>query len=439
MADYNIQTVDNIQPVQNPYEDRITAILNQRSQPPPQMVSPEEFNSYAAGNIASGQGPQTFLNAIQALTQNRQEAYNTNQDRQLQNAQGLYNLFETKRANGDKQAQALFDKIKLFTGGDPAGTAMFLDQLHQDPESIDPGNSFQVMTKLAGIAKKSGYTSPESQKTSLELQKTKAEIGKLNREASGAGSSGKVWGDAQKLVEASQNTEHPLDLLSAYSIAKSGVGQGSTFDPSTGQITPMQGAPQAAGAMKFGAESGRQQAKLDFAGPIASASKTGELDAQRQFDQPKVQSSLVAHDAATQNVMSKIDETIPQVGSMTAGIGSITNAIPGTPAADLKANLETIGANLGFQRLEEMRQNSPNGSALARATQMEILMLQQTMNNIAQSQSPTQLSLHLNELKTQVASQSQRLKDAYDLTYPNGNQTPSAPSGRVVHFNDLPK
>ena len=180
MSDYNVEITDNFSPVQNPYEDRITAILQKRSQPAPQMISPQEFDAYGVGNIASRQGPQNFLDTIQKLQSSREDRYSQQQDRELQGAQTLYNLFEEKRARGDKQSQALFDRISLFTGGDPEGTAMFLNELHADPESIDPGNAYQVMTKLAGIAKKTGYVSPESQLKKLELSKTKAEINKLN-------------------------------------------------------------------------------------------------------------------------------------------------------------------------------------------------------------------------------------------------------------------
>ena len=64
---------------------------------------------------------------------------------------------------------------------------MFLQALHDDPESIDPTNSYQVMTKLAGIKKKTGYESPDlmlqKQKETAAVQLLQAQANKANAEA----------------------------------------------------------------------------------------------------------------------------------------------------------------------------------------------------------------------------------------------------------------
>jgi hypothetical protein len=182
MPDYGIEIVDNfLPPAKNPHEDRITAILQKRAQPAPQMVSPQEFDAYGIGNIAAGSGAQALLDTINSLQRTRKQDYNAEQDRELQGAQTLYDIFEQKRSMGDKQAQALFDKISLFTGGDPEGTALFVEQLHNDPESIDPGNAFQVMSKLAGIAKRTGYSSPESQLNKLKIKQAQKDLNKSDQ------------------------------------------------------------------------------------------------------------------------------------------------------------------------------------------------------------------------------------------------------------------
>lgn len=168
-----IEIVDDLfKPVQNPHEDRITAILQKRAQPLPQMVSQQEFDAYGIGNLASRTGPQAFLDAINNLQNQREDRFYQQQDREYQTARGLYDLFEEKRASGDRQAQALFDKISLFTGGDPEGTALFVQELHNDPERIDPGNAFQVMTKLAGIANKTGYRSLDTRLKQAQINAT---------------------------------------------------------------------------------------------------------------------------------------------------------------------------------------------------------------------------------------------------------------------------
>lgn len=175
MPDPAIEIVNSIfQPQDNPHEDRITAILQKRAQPlsyaPQQVNAGTEAAQYMALAGREGNGVEQILDAIVRKPQLE------NMDREYESSRGLYDLFEEKRARGDKQAQALFDKISLFTGGDPEGTAMFVEALHNDPEPIDPGNAFQVMTKLAGISKRTGYVSPESQMNKLKLAQARKEL-----------------------------------------------------------------------------------------------------------------------------------------------------------------------------------------------------------------------------------------------------------------------
>lgn len=155
---------------QNPYEDRITAILQKRAQP--QQPSIDQI--YSAGNAAQSYAlagrPQGVEQILNAISQPQQQA----QDREFESTKALYDMFEQKRTQGDRQASALFDKIALFTGGDPEGTALFINELHKDPDSIDPSNAYQVMTKLAGIAKRTRYVSPESQLKRQQLKNAQA-------------------------------------------------------------------------------------------------------------------------------------------------------------------------------------------------------------------------------------------------------------------------
>ena len=148
-----------IEPTENPFEDRITQILEARAQP--QQFTPETRDAAALSSqylaqAGQTQGVEQVLDAIGARQRDQQQ-------RELESATALYDLFEQKRAAGDAQANALFERIKMFTGGDPAGTQMFIEELENDPEEVDPGNAFQVMSKLAGIAKRTNYKSPKDQ------------------------------------------------------------------------------------------------------------------------------------------------------------------------------------------------------------------------------------------------------------------------------------
>ena len=75
---------------------------------------------------------------------------------------------------------------------------------------------------------------------------------------------------------------------------------------------------------------------------------------------------------------------------VTGFAGSIAAAVPGTPAHDLSNLLDTIKANIGFNRLQEMREASPTGGALGQVTERELARLEAVVASLSQSQSEEQ-------------------------------------------------
>lgn len=336
MAEFN--------PTQNPYEDRITALLQKRAQP---------YNTEQIG--LAGQSAQLRALAGQDTSIDKvlQSVLGSQTDRELQSTQGLYDLFEKKRAAGDAQSQALFDKIKLFTGGDPQGTQLFIEQLHADPDEIDPGNAFQVMTKLAGIAKRTGYRSPDSQLASLKIQKAQ-------RDLSGGG--GKPQSGVGKLG---------YDL-------KMGLIDQETYDAAIRKET------------------------------LAKGVVTPEK-AKAAFDNAR---------ARTERVTSKIDEVLPRISGTTAGfVGGMLSDVGGTSARDLKADIDTIKANIGFDELQRLRDSSPTGGALGQVTERELGFLQSVISNLETSQSPGQLRKNLETAKQEIEDSWSRVAEAYEQDF----------------------
>lgn len=72
------------------------------------------------------------------------------------------------------------------------------------------------------------------------------------------------------------------------------------------------------------------------------------------------------------------------------GWGSLLSAIPGSSAKDLKALNDTIKANIGFDRLQRMRAESPTGGALGQVAVQELVALQSTIANLDTAQSTEQ-------------------------------------------------
>lgn len=100
------------------------------------------------------------------------------------------------------------------------------------------------------------------------------------------------------------------------------------------------------------------------------------------------------------NVMTTLDTAVKQTGTFTAGaFGTPLSFLPGTAAKDLASNLETIKANLGFDRLQQMRDASPTGGALGQVAIQELVALQSTVASLDNQQSPSQLKKNLNKVK----------------------------------------
>jgi len=97
-------------------------------------------------------------------------------------------------------------------------------------------------------------------------------------------------------------------------------------------------------------------------------------------------------------VISKIKEAMPQVGFLTTGFGAETLAkIGGTPARNLKGNLDTIRAVVGFEELRKMRAASPTGGALGQVSERENILLQSARASLDQGQTEEQTMKHLKE------------------------------------------
>jgi hypothetical protein len=109
---------------------------------------------------------------------------------------------------------------------------------------------------------------------------------------------------------------------------------------------------------------------------------------------------------------------------LTTGLlGGILKSWGGTPAADTAALLDTIGANIAFDRLQAMRDSSPTGGALGQVTERELALLQATAGAIAQSQSAEQLLFNLTRLEQQISEV---------VNGPQGGQPAAPPPGQPV-------
>lgn len=120
--------------------------------------------------------------------------------------------------------------------------------------------------------------------------------------------------------------------------------------------------------------------------------KAGELGAKAAA---RAESAITQADS----VLGEVRAAKGMVGWNTAGVGGAMAALPQTDARDLAAKLQTIKANLGFDRLQQMRDQSPTGGALGQVAVQELASLQATVASLDQMQSPKQLGTALDKIE----------------------------------------
>jgi hypothetical protein len=111
---------------------------------------------------------------------------------------------------------------------------------------------------------------------------------------------------------------------------------------------------------------------------------------------------------ATQNstadmMVEDIDRTLATVNNSTLPTtgtgGAILKGTPGTGAFDVNKLLVGIRANIGFDRLQRMREESPTGGALGQVAVQELESLQSIYGSLEQAQSKSQFEFNLKRLK----------------------------------------
>jgi len=157
-------------------------------------------------------------------------------------------------------------------------------------------------------------------------------------------------------------------------------------------------------------------------------------DEKRQDRLDKQEQSANAAIMGADRIINEVREAKEKVSGFTSGLGSYLSAVPLTEAKDLSKRLTTIKANLGFDRLQQMRDASPTGGALGQVAVQELIALQSTIASLDQDQSPEQLRAALDKIETSYANWRNTVRQAGRATV--GGQSSGS---NEIDFNSLPK
>jgi len=169
---------------------------------------------------------------------------------------------------------------------------------------------------------------------------------------------------------------------------------------------------------------GQKDVELTMNPQIEAATKTSGLKAdyleKGRQSLPKMQRTLQSKELQEEFLQPKIadlNNRATNLWSATGFTGSLVGAIPGTPAADFAKDVGTLLANAGFDRLQEMRDNSPTGGALGQVSEMELQLLQSAAQNLMNSQSEGQFRKNLASFQQQRIRSMQNVRKAYEEDY----------------------
>lgn len=172
-----------------------------------------------------------------------------------------------------------------------------------------------------------------------------------------------------------------------------------------------------------------------------AAKTSGKLNAEGANELPKSKIALEGYEANNKNVSDTIDKAVAQSNGWTTGFwGSVSSNIPGSAANDLRNTLNTVKANLGFDKLAEIRAQSPTGGALGAVSDQEGEQLRAAWASVEQSQSQGQLVENLKKVQQVRSAFAQRKREAYDQDVARfgAANVPNPDSGRMPPAGNSP-
>jgi hypothetical protein len=147
-----------------------------------------------------------------------------------------------------------------------------------------------------------------------------------------------------------------------------------------------------------------------------TAKVIGRETGEGRMQLPKSEMALKQYEETDGSVMRAIADArkiATENPTATGVMGGVTKNVWGTPGFNLKERLKPIRANLGFDKLQNLRDNSPTGGALGQVAVQELDMLQSTYASLEQAQTKEQFIAALDEIQA-VRTTFKRLKrEAY--------------------------
>ena len=331
-------------------------------------------------NLPAPRMPQNalldFTGISNAIDSNRRNALlqqeSARQDEELAMRKAATGRAEARASRQDIEAtKARIGKMALAGDSiqDPGQRAAFLDRIlkeHPDganlgPEYRDPSNAFKLIAAEAGLAR----DPREDRLMDLKLRQAERDLTK-------------PMGSDETFFGSPQYERTKDGKVRAFVLGNRGTKRYVDAEDG-GELLGPEG----------------------IAAAKARGTVEGREGAEKRMALPKVETSLKMQEVADRVVVEDIDRALKMSENpwATGFVGSIGNYVANTPGSNLSRMLDGIQANIGFDKLQDMRANSPTGGALGAVTERELALLQATYGSLVNSQSVEELQFNLNRLK----------------------------------------
>lgn len=140
------------------------------------------------------------------------------------------------------------------------------------------------------------------------------------------------------------------------------------------------------------------QDRPEVKGEQKRATEQAALDVKKPEMQSKAKAALGDLERQTDIVTTNIDKALNLISPWSTGYGAFLSGMPETDAREMQNTLDTIRANVGFDKLQRLRDSSPTGGALGQVSEMENRLLQATSGAL-DAKSPDQLKENLQVIR----------------------------------------
>lgn len=245
-----------------------------------------------------------------------------------------------------------------------------INKLKSNQDSIKRSNLYRAKQELKEAEEKLALD-PNNPMLQKDVNEFQAAVDKLTTEELSQDKAKQramtVLSDPESLPDERLKAQNFLNTATAFQ-----MGEGMYFDAATNTFKVLPGSPE---AQKVLNEFNRQAAAA-----ADGLQKVGTIN-------------------------GNIDKAINLVSPKTTGIvGTGSAKLPGTEAFQLQEAIKQVIANIGFDRLQKMRDQSKTGGALGQVAVIELQMLQSTIESLNLGLDEETLKANLLTVKDQYAS-----------------------------------